>query len=187
MGLNMDHVVTRGDKKMLHAANMGLVAIVVLLAGHSLAWALDALKLAVGAKEIWDQSISELAQNAGIFKKHGIALDIFYTQGAGETLQAVISGSADLGIGLGTLGVMGAYAKGAPIRIIGATMTGANDTYLYVPANSRSKASRRPTAGPSPFPPSARRPTWSCSGSSSRPGSSSSRSLPAPPRQLSHR
>src|SRR3954464_4158348 len=29
-------------------------------------------------------------------QKHGIALDIFYTQGAGETLQAVISGSADL-------------------------------------------------------------------------------------------
>ena len=116
---------------MLHAANMGSVAIVVLLAGHSLALAQDALKLAVGAKGIWDQSISELAQNAGIFKKHGIALDIFYTQGAGETLQAVISGSADLGIGLGTLGVMGAYAKGAPIRIIGATMTGANDTYLY--------------------------------------------------------
>jgi NitT/TauT family transport system substrate-binding protein len=66
-------------------------------------------------------------------------LDIFYTQGAGETLQAVISGSADLGIGLGTLGVMGAYAKGAPIRIIGATMTGANDTYLYVPADSSIK------------------------------------------------
>jgi NitT/TauT family transport system substrate-binding protein len=140
MGLNMDHVVTRGDKKMLRAANMGLVAIVVLLAGHSLALAQDALKLAVGAKGIWDQSISELAQNAGIFKKHGIALDIFYTQGAGETLQAVISGSADLGIGLGTLGVMGAYAKGAPIRIIGATMTGANDTYLYVPADSLIKS-----------------------------------------------
>ena len=125
---------------MLHAANMGLDAIVVLLAGHSLALAQDALKLAVGAKGIWDQSISELAQNAGIFKKHGIVLDIFYTQGAGETLKAVISGSADLGIGLGTLGVMGAYAKGAPIRIIGATMTGANDTYLYVPADSPIKS-----------------------------------------------
>jgi hypothetical protein len=50
MGLNMDHVATRGDKKMLHATNMGLVAIVVLLAGHSLALAQDALKLAVGAK-----------------------------------------------------------------------------------------------------------------------------------------
>jgi NitT/TauT family transport system substrate-binding protein len=121
---------------MLHAVITGLLAIGLLLSGHSRSAAQDTLKLAIGAKGIWDQSISELAQNAGIFKKHGIVLDIFYTQGAGETLQAVISGSADLGIGLGTLGVMGAYAKGAPIRIIGATMTGANDTYLYVPANS---------------------------------------------------
>ena len=132
----MDQVVRRGDKKMLHAVIVGLVAIGALLSGCPAARAQDALKLAIGAKGIWDQSISELAQNAGIFKKHGIVLDIFYTQGAGETLQAVISGSADLGIGLGTLGVMGAYAKGAPIRIIGATMTGANDTYLYVPADS---------------------------------------------------
>ena len=97
---------------MLHAVVVNLIAIGALLASHAPASAQDALKLAIGAKGIWDQSISELAQNAGIFKKYGIVLDIFYTQGAGETLQAVISGSADLGIGLGTLGVMGAYAKG---------------------------------------------------------------------------
>jgi NitT/TauT family transport system substrate-binding protein len=121
---------------MRHSIIAGAVAIALLLAGKSVALAQDTLKLAIGAKGIWDQSISELAQNAGIFKKHGLALDIFYTQGAGETMQAVIAGSADIGIGLGTLGVMGAYAKGAPIRIIGATMTGANDTYLYVPAGS---------------------------------------------------
>jgi ABC-type nitrate/sulfonate/bicarbonate transport system substrate-binding protein len=121
---------------MHHSITAGAVAIALVLAGKSFALAQDTLKLAVGAKGIWDQSISELAQNAGIFKKHGLALDIFYTQGAGETMQAVIAGSADIGVGLGTLGVMGAFAKGAPIRIIGATMTGANDTYLYVPAGS---------------------------------------------------
>jgi ABC-type nitrate/sulfonate/bicarbonate transport system substrate-binding protein len=121
---------------MRHSIIAGAVAIAFLLAGKSVALAQDTLKLAIGAKGIWDQSISELAQNAGIFRKHGLALEIFYTQGAGETLQAVIAGSADIGVGLGTLGVMGAFAKGAPIRIIGATMTGANDTYLYVPAAS---------------------------------------------------
>jgi len=136
----MDHVVRPGDKKMLRVMILGVVASGLLFAGNARLLAQDALKLAVGAKGIWDQSISELAQDAGIFRKHGIVLDIFYTQGAGETLQAVISGSPDLGIGLGTLGVMGAYAKGAPIRIIGATMTGANDTYLYVPADSSIKS-----------------------------------------------
>ena len=105
--------------------------------------AADTVKVAIGQIDAWANQAPTLGMRAGIFQKHGIVLETFGTQGAGETLQAVISGSADLGIGLGTLGVMGAYAKGAPIRIIGATMTGANDTYLYVPADTgRSAASR---------------------------------------------
>ena len=96
----------------------------------------DKLKIAIGQRGIWDGSLPELGQGAGIFKKHGLELELVFTQGTGETLQAVISGSADIGGGLGTLGVMVAFAKGAPIRIIAANMTGANDTYFYVPANS---------------------------------------------------
>ena len=48
------------------------------------------------------QSVSELGQNKGIFRKHGLTLDLFYTQGSAETLQSVISNSVDIGIGLGT-------------------------------------------------------------------------------------
>ena len=33
------------------------------------------------------------------------------TQGAGETIQAVISGSADIGAGVGVAGVMRAYSE----------------------------------------------------------------------------
>jgi ABC-type nitrate/sulfonate/bicarbonate transport system substrate-binding protein len=44
---------------------------------------------------------------------------MIYTSGSGETLQPVISGSVDLGLAVGTLGAMAAYAKGAPVRIIG--------------------------------------------------------------------
>ena len=39
---------------------------------------------------------------------------------AGETLQAVISGSADIGIGIGTAGAMRAFARGAPVRVLAA-------------------------------------------------------------------
>jgi NitT/TauT family transport system substrate-binding protein len=81
-------------------------------------------------------SFSELGQNAGFFKKHGLVLEIFYTQGAGETQQAVISGSADIGTGVGTFNTFGAFAKGAPIRVIAATHTGANDLTWYVKADS---------------------------------------------------
>ena len=76
----------------------------------------DGLKLAVGAPNNWDSGLPDIGKRAGIFKKHGLDLEILYTNGGGETLQAVISGSVDIGIGAGTGGVLGAFAKGAPVR-----------------------------------------------------------------------
>jgi NitT/TauT family transport system substrate-binding protein len=108
-----------------------------LLAGlQSAAVAQDKLRVAAGLAGTWENSFSELGQNAGFFKKHGLVLEIFYTQGAGETQQAVISGSADIGTGVGTFNTFGAFAKGAPIRVIAATHTGANDLTWYVRADS---------------------------------------------------
>ena len=100
----------------------------------------DTLKLAVGQRGNWDTSVAEVGQRAGIFKKHGLVLEILYTQGAGETQQAVLSGSVDIGVATGVMGVMSAYSKGAPIRIIAAETTGAADLYWYVPSNSPIKS-----------------------------------------------
>ncbi len=91
----------------------------------------DNFKLAIGQRGNWENSVCDLGQGAGIFKKHGVTLELLYTEGGGQTQQAVISGSADIGIGVGTYGVMGAFAKNAPLRIIGSSMTGANDLYWY--------------------------------------------------------
>jgi NitT/TauT family transport system substrate-binding protein len=99
-------------------------------------YAANTLKLAVGAPNNWDTCIPEVGQRAGIFAKHGLQLEILYTQGGGETMQAVISGSVDIGVAAGTQAVMGAFAKGAPVRILAAGTTGAGDLYWYVPANS---------------------------------------------------
>ena len=99
----------------------------------------DTLKIAVGQRGSWDTSVSELGQKAGIFKKHGLALDLLFTQGAGETQQATISGSVDVGVGGGVMGVLGAFEKGAPIRVIGTEINSAGD-YWYVPAASPIKA-----------------------------------------------
>ncbi|MCX7295353.1 MAG: ABC transporter substrate-binding protein [Hyphomicrobiales bacterium] len=115
------------------------IAALSLLAGISTAAADDTIKLAVGQRGNWDTSMSEVGQLAGIFKKHGLVLDIVYTQGAGETQQAVISGSVDLGIAAGVMGVLSAYSKGAPVRVIGAETTGAGDLYWYVKADSAIK------------------------------------------------
>jgi len=100
----------------------------------------DTIKLAVGQRGNWDTSVSEVGQLAGIFKKHGLKLEIVYTQGAGETQQAVISGSVDIGIAAGVMGVLSAYSKGAPVRVIGAETTGAGDLYWYVKADSPIKS-----------------------------------------------
>ncbi|HEY1363341.1 MAG TPA: ABC transporter substrate-binding protein [Xanthobacteraceae bacterium] len=111
-------------------------ALVLCIGLNSGAVAQDRLRIAAGLAGTWENSFSELGQNAGFFKKRGIVLDIFYTQGAGETQQAVISGSADIGTGVGTFNTFGAFAKGAPIRVIAATHTGANDLTWYVRADS---------------------------------------------------
>jgi NitT/TauT family transport system substrate-binding protein len=115
---------------------MFLGALTAVLCAIWPAFADDALRIAVGQRGLWDTSVAELGQRGGIFKKHGIRLDILYTQGGGETQQAVISGSVELGVSAGSMGVFGAFAKGAPLRIIGAEMTGGADLYWYVRSDS---------------------------------------------------
>jgi len=96
----------------------------------------DVLKVAIGQITNWENQPATLGMQAGIFQKHGLALQTFGTQGAGETLQPIISGSADIGIGVGTSGAMRAFAKGAPVRVLGAGITGAGALYWYVRADS---------------------------------------------------
>ena len=117
-----------------------LVVLIAAVTAAGAALADDTLKLAIGQRGNWENSPAEIGQKAGIFKKHGLVLEILYTQGAGETIQAVLSGSVDIGIGVGTGGVMGAFAKGAPVRAIANSTTGADDLFWYVPANSPIKS-----------------------------------------------
>jgi NitT/TauT family transport system substrate-binding protein len=123
----------------VRAANIGWAPLALLL-GAAVAHAEDSLKIAVGARGVGETFVAELGQNAGIFKKHGIALDILYTQGGGETQQVVISDSAQIGVATGFLGALGAFAKGAPLRVIGSTFTGGSQLFWYVPANSPIKS-----------------------------------------------
>src|SRR6476661_5145628 len=109
---------------------LAIAAAAVTIAQVSPGAADDLVKMTIGQRGNWDTSITHLGDKAGIFKKHGLQLEMIYTSGSGETLQPVISGSVDLGLAVGTLGAMAAYAKGAPVRIIGAQATGAAD-YWY--------------------------------------------------------
>ena len=123
---------------MTHARNLALArAAAATLATTPPAAAADLLKITVGQRGNWDTSIGHLGDKAGIFKKHGIELEMIYTSGSGETLQPVISGSVDLGLAVGTLGAIAAHAKGAPVRIIGAQATGAETPQTEQPAQAQ--------------------------------------------------
>jgi NitT/TauT family transport system substrate-binding protein len=104
--------------------------------GGSEASAQETLKVAVPQRGAWDAGIAELGRRGGLFKKHGLDLDILYTQAGPESIQALISGSIDIATASGVSAAFGTFAKGAPIRIIGNEVIGSPDLYWYVPANS---------------------------------------------------
>jgi len=103
----------------------------------------EPLKVAVSQKGFWDSSWVEFAEVAGFFKEAGIEIEPFYTEGGSQTLTAVMSGSVDIGLSNGFLGVIGAYAKNGdalPVRVISAEMTGANELFWFVKADSPIKS-----------------------------------------------
>src|SRR5207244_3359766 len=124
-----------GGDNMTRMITCVALALATFACCASVAPAADLLKVAVGQCGNWDSSPVQLGDGAGIYAKHGIAIEAVCTQGTGETQQAVISGSADVGIGIGTLGALGAFAKGAPIRIISGSATG-NADFWFVKADS---------------------------------------------------
>lgn len=125
----------------------GAIGLMVPLAfGLTAASAQDQLKLAIGQINNWENQPPTLGQDAGIFKKHGLVLENVGTQGAGETIQAVISGSADIGAGVGAAGVMRAYSKGAPVRILAPAFTGTGDLFWYVKSDSKIQSLKDATA-----------------------------------------
>jgi NitT/TauT family transport system substrate-binding protein len=120
---------------MMAKLKFGAVIAVLAAAMSGPAAADDLLRLAIGQRGLWDSSIAEIGQAAGIFRRNRLELQVVYTSGGGETQQAVISGSVDIGVAAGTLGVLGAYTKGAPVRIIAGEATGTAE-YYFVRADS---------------------------------------------------
>jgi NitT/TauT family transport system substrate-binding protein len=122
------------------------IAALALVAFATPASAEDTLKIAIGQINNWENQAPTLGEDAGIFKKHNLKVEAFGTQGAGETIQAVVSGSADLGAGVGVAGVMRAFSRGAPVRVLLPAFTGTGDLFWYVKADSPLKTIKDATA-----------------------------------------
>jgi NitT/TauT family transport system substrate-binding protein len=108
----------------------------VALVAAALSARAETLKIAIPQKGAWDTSFSVYGDRQGFFKEQGIDLDITYTEGGATTETAVVSGSVDVAVATGTLGILSAYVKGAPVRIISAESTGSADLYYYAKAGS---------------------------------------------------
>jgi len=116
-----------------------LAALAVLMAGTTASFAVEKLKVAVPQRGFWDSSWIEFGEAAGFFKEAGLEIEVFYTEGGAQTIATVASGSVDIAMSNGILGAIGTYVKGGdatPYRIISAEMTGANELFWWVKADS---------------------------------------------------
>ncbi len=123
--------------KSIVAVALGLLMLAALPAQ---AQAPDRVRAAIGQRGNWDTMVVPQGIEAGFFKKENLEVEMTWTRGGAETLQALITGSVDVDLANGILGVIGAYAKGAPIRVISAEFTGAHDLFWYVKADSPVKS-----------------------------------------------
>ena len=76
-----------------------------------------------------------IAQEKGFYRENNVEVDAVFTRGGGENVQAVVSGDAQIGLGTGTLAVISAFVKKAPIKIAAAEITGM-DAYWYVQSSA---------------------------------------------------
>lgn len=113
---------------------------ILLLAFAAPSLSQDKVRAAVGQRGNWDTLFIAQGTEAGIFRKNNLEVDITWTRGGAETLQAIITDSADVAMANGILGVIGAASKGAPVKIVSAQMTGAADIFWYVKADSAIKS-----------------------------------------------
>ena len=120
-----------------------LAALAVLMAGTSASFAVEKLKVAVPQRGFWDSTWVEFGETAGYFKDAGLEVEVFYTEGGAQTIATVASGSVDIAMSNGILGAISTYVKGGdatPYRIISAEMTGANELFWWVKADSPIKS-----------------------------------------------
>ena len=125
------------DKVEENAMKRTVAALIGLadVAGTQTATA-ETLKVAVAQRGFWNSTFIDVGLKQGYFKDVGLDIDILYTEGGASTLTPVIAGSIDIAMTNGILGVVAAYAKGMPVKIISAEATGAAEAFWYARPDS---------------------------------------------------
>ncbi len=118
---------------------LGLLALFILFGVGSSAWAAAArtkIIVVVPHRILFTVALPVyVAQEKGFHRENNIDVDAVFTRGGGENIQAVVSGDAQIGLGTGTLAVISAFVKKAPIKIAAAEITGM-DAFWYVQSST---------------------------------------------------
>ena len=117
----------------------GLLTLFILFGVASSAWAAAArtkIIVVVPHRILFTVALPVyVAQEKGFYRENNIDVDAVFTRGGGENVQAVVSGDAQIGLGTGTLAVISAFVKKAPIKIAAAEITGM-DAFWYVQSST---------------------------------------------------
>lgn len=131
-------MITR-NVSMKRWAVLGLFALFVLCGAYSSSWAAAArtkIIVVVPHRILFTVALPVyVAQEKGFYRENNIDVDAVFTRGGGENVQAVVSGDAQIGLGTGTLAVISAFVKKAPIKIAAAEITGM-DAFWYVQSST---------------------------------------------------
>src|SRR5262249_30917698 len=115
---------------------IGIVAASVCVLAAAPSDAADKVRLMISQKMPWELFAPEHALAEGYYKDENLDVEISYASGGADTLQTIITGSQDIATGNGALGVVAAFAKGAPVKVIASSGRGTEDVFWYVPKDS---------------------------------------------------
>ena len=76
------------------------------------------------------------ARDEGYYKNENLDVSTIFGSGGSATLQAIITGSAEIAYGVGTESVIGAFAKGAPVVILANAAYGVGEIFWYTPVKN---------------------------------------------------
>ena len=114
-------------------------AVLLLLLTAGPTQAADTITFATTGAHSWDTSVVEHGKALGFFAANDIDVNFAVTDTAGLNLQAVISGSADIGV-VAVPTFISAAIQGAPVKMIASTFKGASDFLWYVRSDSPIKS-----------------------------------------------
>ena len=119
---------------------IGLFAAAAFVLAAGPAFAKDRVRAIDSTRMPFEHFGIHQAKEEGFFDKADLDVSIIFGQGGADTLQALVTGSQEVATGVGVLSVIGAYAKGAPLVILGNMKRGAGELFWYVPTASPIKS-----------------------------------------------